>query len=344
MENVEATHTLGLNDISLYGDDQSQATTATLVPNSCNNKGGDLDQHRHPTVRMWFETEDEVKKIYKNYAIRKGFEVRIRTSQKDLDGNISYLKLVCSREGKYVSAIPPEKKTLRTQRKNCPAQMTAFKREGKWCIKTLVDEHSHDISPGKSRLIRGNRIISMHAKRTFDINDEAGVRINKSFRSLVFYAGGYENLEFVERDVRNYLGVKRRALGKNGDGQALLNHFSRMRELNSNFFYEIDLDSEDRIRNIFWADARSRSACHDFGDVVSFDTTYLTNKYDMPFAPFVGINHHGQSILLGCGLLSKEDTTEIVINGNLQNNGSLTVEKKSFKSGPKMNSSAGAVL
>jgi hypothetical protein len=28
-------------------------------------------------------------------------------------------------------------------------------------------------------------------------------------------------------------------------------------------------------------------------------TTYLTNRYDMPFAPFVGVNHHGQSILLG---------------------------------------------
>ncbi|KAH9716663.1 protein FAR1-RELATED SEQUENCE [Citrus sinensis] len=28
----------------------------------------------------------------------------------------------------------------------------------------------------------------------------------------------------------------------------------------------------------------------------------------MPFAPFVEVNHHGQSILLGCGLISHEDT------------------------------------
>ena len=47
----------------------------------------------------------------------------------------------------------------------------------------------------------------------------------------------------------------------------------------------------------------------DFDDVISFDTTYLTNKYDMSFAPFVGVNHHGQSSLLGCGLLSLEDTS-----------------------------------
>lgn len=40
--------------------------------------------------------------------------------------------------------------------------------------------------------------------------------------------------------------------------------------------------------------------------MISFDTTYLTNKYDMPFALLVGVNHHGQSIILGCGSLSSE--------------------------------------
>ena len=73
-------------------------------------------------------------------------------------------------------------------------------------------------------------------------------------------------------------------------------------------FFSIDLDEEDRLKNVFWADARSRAAYKYFGDVITFDTTYLTNKYDMPFAPFVGVNHHGQSILLGCGLISREDT------------------------------------
>lgn len=61
-------------------------------------------------------------------------------------------------------------------------------------------------------------------------------------------------------------------------------------------------------KSIFWADARSRAACEDFGDVVTFDTTCLANKYDMSFAPFVGVNHHGQSLLLGSGLLCDETT------------------------------------
>ncbi|XP_050157481.1 protein FAR1-RELATED SEQUENCE 5-like [Malus sylvestris] len=47
-------------------------------------------------------------------------------------------------------------------------------------------------------------------------------------------------------------------------------------------------------------------AYHYFGDVVTFDTTYRTNKYDMPFAPFTGVNHHWQSIQFGCAHLQDE--------------------------------------
>ncbi|XP_004289345.1 PREDICTED: protein FAR1-RELATED SEQUENCE 5-like [Fragaria vesca subsp. vesca] len=49
-----------------------------------------------------------------------------------------------------------------------------------------------------------------------------------------------------------------------------------------------------------------------FGDVVTFDTTYRTNKYDMPFAPFTGVNHHWQSIQFGCALLQDETETNFL--------------------------------
>nr|KYP48767.1 Protein FAR1-RELATED SEQUENCE 5 [Cajanus cajan] len=39
---------------------------------------------------------------------------------------------------------------------------------------------------------------------------------------------------------------------------------------------------------------------------MTFDPTYLKNKYKMSFVPFTIINHHQQSILLGCGLLCHE--------------------------------------
>jgi hypothetical protein len=38
----------------------------------------------------------------------------------------------------------------------------------------------------------------------------------------------------------------------------------------------------------------------------------MTNMYDMPFAPFIGINKHGQSIQLGCAFLHDEKTPSYV--------------------------------
>ena len=43
-----------------------------------------------------------------------------------------------------------------------------------------------------------------------------------------------------------------------------------------------------------------------FGDAVSFDTTFLTNKFEMPFAPILGTNHHKQTIIFGAALIFNE--------------------------------------
>jgi hypothetical protein len=43
-----------------------------------------------------------------------------------------------------------------------------------------------------------------------------------------------------------------------------------------------------------------------FGDAVSFDTTFQTNKFEMPFALLLGANHHKQTVIFGCALLFNE--------------------------------------
>ena len=63
--------------------------------------------------------------------------------------------------------------------------------------------------------------------------------------------GGYENLPFVEKDVRNYINkVKGLQLGE-GDANAMYNYFSQMQSDNSNFFYLMDIDEEGALRMFF---------------------------------------------------------------------------------------------
>jgi len=40
--------------------------------------------------------------------------------------------------------------------------------------------------------------------------------------------------------------------------------------------------------------------------VILFDATYITNKYIMSFTPFIGVNDHFRSRLLGCTLFIDE--------------------------------------
>ncbi|KAK1574812.1 hypothetical protein Q3G72_000155 [Acer saccharum] len=129
---------------------------------------------------------------------------------------------------------------------------------------------------------------------------------------LTCASGGHENLSFTEQDYRNLVKKRRQLRLGDGDVAALQKYFLKMHHDNSNFFYTIDIDEEGRLKNVLWVDARSRATFKEFGDVVTFDTTYLTNRYDMPFAPFVGVNHHRQSTLLGCGLISNEDTETFI--------------------------------
>jgi hypothetical protein len=94
-----------------------------------------------------------------------------------------------------------------------------------------------------------------------------------------------------------------------GDVQKTLD-FSREQQLqNRNFFYTVQVDSASKIKNIFWVHASSRLSFEHFGDVVTFDTTYHTNRYNMPFGIFVGVNNHYQLVMFGCALL-REETVE----------------------------------
>jgi len=63
--------------------------------------------------------------------------------------------------------------------------------------------------------------------------------------------GGYDKKKFIERDVRNYFGQQRRALCNHGYAKALLTHFSRVSQLNKDFYFEIDIDGDSQIRNVF---------------------------------------------------------------------------------------------
>ncbi|XP_028082244.1 protein FAR1-RELATED SEQUENCE 5-like [Camellia sinensis] len=72
------------------------------------------------------------------------------------------------------------------------------------------------------------------------------------------------------------------------------------------------LDNEEQITNMFWANAQMVMDYAQFGDVVTFDTTYKLNKDHRPFASFVGFNHHRETVVFGAALLYDETAETFV--------------------------------
>ncbi|KAL2499549.1 Protein FAR-RED IMPAIRED RESPONSE 1 [Abeliophyllum distichum] len=124
-------------------------------------------------------------------------------------------------------------------------------------------------------------------------------------------AGGPNLVGYVERDLRNHQRNIREEL-KGHDAETLIEYFSFEKEKSPNFYFDYDMDSDNKLVHCFWADSESRRSYAFFGDAVVFNTTYNTNKYSMIFAHFVGVNHHRQIVLFGCGLLSDESTKSFV--------------------------------
>ncbi|CAH9089712.1 unnamed protein product [Cuscuta epithymum] len=263
---------------------------------------------------MEFESREAIYEFYKAYGKRLGFPIRTRSTTKDKRGReIVSVVLECSRAGHRGSQSKNQLKPQPSMQIGCGARLRAHViYSGLWQISKVFLQHSHPMSPTKARLFRCHRRMTHGMARKLAINEVAGIRLNKSFTAAVVEAGGYDQLPFIEKDCRNYIDKVRQLRLGSGDAIAIQGFFAKMQDQCPGFFFVIDLDEESRLRNVFWADNRSRYAYKEFGDVITFDTTYLTNRYDMPFAPFVGVNHHGQSLLMGCGLVSNEDTQTFV--------------------------------
>lgn len=94
--------------------------------------------------------------------------------------------------------------------------------------------------------------------------------------------------------------------------QILLNYLRRLQVEDLSLFYAVQLDSDNRLKNLFWRDGRSMVDYDYFGDVLILDTTFRMDKYDMICAPFWGLNHHRQYVMFGCAFLLDESKESFV--------------------------------
>ncbi|XP_064945813.1 protein FAR1-RELATED SEQUENCE 6-like isoform X1 [Musa acuminata AAA Group] len=292
---------LSLNSQELMGDGVEGLDDGELLDE---NAGAEVED-RMPEVGMVFKNHQEVSKFYKRYARRVGFGIAIRRSAFTKDGHCLYLELMCCKGGR--KRPEPKYRKRNSAKTNCPARIKV-KLWGDGMLHLVVAniDHNHPVSPSMARFLTCYRQLSGAAKKRAERNKDGEIaQPSLPPRMSMSRLSTLEELLFSESEHRSFVERGRLKLGE-GDAEALCLFFTRMQAKNMSFFNTVDLDEEGCLRNVFWADARSRAAYQYYNDVVMLDTTYVINKYDLPLATFVGVNHHGQLVLLGCCLLSDE--------------------------------------
>ncbi|GMY11043.1 protein FAR1-RELATED SEQUENCE 5-like [Fagus crenata] len=282
------------------------------------------DTNLEPYEGMEFESEEAAKAFYNSYARRVGFSTRVSMSRRSRrDGAIIQRSFVCAKEGFRVDKDKPGRVDGRVKRPRaetrvgCKAMLVVKIQDshsGRWLVSNFIKEHNHElVPPDKVHCLRSHRHVSGSAKSLIDTLQGAGIGPSGIMSALIKEYGGISNVGFTERDCRNYMRSSRqRTLG--GDTQLLLDYLRNRQAVaqNPSLFYAVQGDEDQCMSNIFWADPKARTNYTYFGDTVTFDTTYRSNRYRLPFAPFTGVNHHGQPVLFGCALLINESEASFV--------------------------------
>ena len=275
----------------------------------------EVDEDKTPRLGMYLHDLEEAYEFYNTYARAAGFGIR-RGSDKKKRGEVYWKQFMCAKQGQRVEKEGGDfvsQKRVPYTRENCRAEIVVKKiTSGHWVVNKFVEEHTHVLStPRKTHMFRSHRKITPAHKKLIDAFEENNIRPANQMGLLSTQAGGSGAVGFNEQDMRNHHRDKQNAK-KGRDGKMLYEYFEYMKEMNPGFSYSIETDESNQIKHVFWADHLCRLSYIVFGDVVTFDTTYQTNKYDLIFGAFMGVNHHDQTVIFGSGFLSNESFDSFV--------------------------------
>ncbi|KAK9672200.1 hypothetical protein RND81_12G083900 [Saponaria officinalis] len=259
-----------------------------------------VEEEFTPRLGMEFDTLEDGIQFYRIYAIACGFDIRKSTQRRFRDKIIRTKIILCHREGfgeskklkklvnMEIAETSKRKERVTTiKRFGCTAMIKFVFKSGKYVICEFREGHNHPFVLLENREFHKlSRNLTLYHKQTIINHSKINIGASKTYRICKEVANRYENVGASLLDFKNFKREVKLFIG--------------------------DADAEINLCRVFWTNAHGKAAYLAFGDGVSFDPTYGTNKYCMVFTPFTGIDNHKKSVTFSCALLSNEDEESFV--------------------------------
>ncbi|GJU42633.1 FAR1-related sequence 5-like protein [Tanacetum coccineum] len=281
-------------DIGAFANDSDEFQP---TPNGTPYWVPDVPEDEKPKKGLLFDSYNDAYKAYLVYSQKARFNIRIGGFKRK-NGQKTHAYFECNRAGKprrskevnTLSEVVVEggenstskkrKRHSKSQAINCPAKLRLKKINGTESYEVLdfVENHNHP-------LMNLNNMDLSRARRQFHFDDyifihRASISNLGPTRAHILKAalvGGYGKVCGTSTDYCNFKRCVNSFIGDR-DAQMLVDKMCKQKLHVPEFCFEYHtLPSKELVR-LFWADETMKCNYVAFGDVVSFDATFHTNK------------------------------------------------------------------
>ncbi|KAK9740054.1 hypothetical protein RND81_03G007800 [Saponaria officinalis] len=275
-----------------------------------------VEEEFMPRVGMDFNTLEDGIQFYRIYAIACGFDIRkssqISKKMKKLVNTEADETSKGKTDNNKGKSDNKKERVTTIRRFGCTAMIKLMFQSGKYVIFQFCEGHNHPLVLVKNREFQKlSRNLTLYHKQTIINHSKINIGASKTYRICKEVANGYENVGASLLDFKNFQREVKLFIG-DADAEMFINNLEKLVHSKKGFQYAYHVDEGRNLSRVFWTDAHGKSAYLAFGDGVSFDPTYGTNKYCMVFTPFTGIDNHKKSVTFACALLSNEDEESFV--------------------------------
>lgn len=251
-----------------------------------------------------FNSHEEARDFYNLYSWEKGFGVRFGRGRKNASKYQTKLDIVFSCEG-------TSKNSNSSIRTDCAAKIRLHRRsDHAWYISSVNDTHNHRLTEAYSenKQWKSHGYIDPSTKDLIKKLRENNISVGRICNILGVSDGG-SRARMRKESVRSICAKLAQENMRDDIGKTL-RLLDKMKETDPGLEVRFQIDSGGRLKMMLWCTGKNRLDYATFGDAITFDTTYRTNLYSLPFGLFMGVNNHFQSIVLGGLLLTSEKTSD----------------------------------
>lgn len=269
-----------------------------------------------PKTGTVFKSYDECFYHYELYAEAVGFDAKKSSHNRLEDKTVYYKVCRCTKSGvsenlNFDSLKPASTEVVNRKsssiKTGCDASVRYKLIGGKFVLYKFSEGHNHPLvsEANKNQLSKKMKLDFEDMSFYHDLSNRSNIGPMVAHRLKCDISGDYDivgphNVDFknFRRDINRYIGES--------DAHIVIERLLRKKEDRPNFTCEYKCDEEGLLLGVFWADNISKMNYQEFGDIICFDATYDTNRYNMKFVPLTGIDNHKRLVIFGAALLFSE--------------------------------------